>query len=447
MGDGALDSFLIWLRDHSVDTSKVTLRHTNDAGTGLFFADPAPSVPSAEEYGLFDIPLELTITADAVWTYSKSKSDQRLTQLLFAARDSFFPRHHPATYIQTFLLYERYIDPSDTSPWRRYIEVLPQAQDFLGLPIFWDSKDHALLQGTRLESAVKAKLRRLHSDADTIIRHVKELWNVDIDASMWMWADAVYWSRIIDAESQDGDSQIGDPMENKTLMMVPLVDFANHSSTASNARWVLDTSKQTFTLVTLEGSTLRPGEQIFISYGTKSNAELLFMHGFCEPDNDVLGEWVTSVEHVFSGETNSDMLALAKIEWLKQSGMAPILRLNGDQISNETIVMFALAVITPDDGLSFQLGENDSLLLTIGNVQIIEDNPMASLERAILDAKEGRSILQKACHLLSTVIRHHLEQACRPSDHSPDSNTRNASLVRHNDTRLLSAALSTLEAS
>ena len=84
---------------------------------------------------------------------------------------------------------------------------------------------------------------------------------------------------------------------------MPGIDFANHSCAKPNARWRVrrgsaprenfaggdrDASapaEPTIELVCVRGSVPAPGEELKISYGDKSNEELLFVHGFAERDN------------------------------------------------------------------------------------------------------------------------------------------------------------------
>jgi len=75
------------------------------------------------------------------------------------------------------------------------------------------------------------------------------------------------------------------------------IDFANHSCAKPNARWRVRRpppaklknasapSEPTIELVCVRGSVPAPGEELRISYGDKTNEELLFVHGFAERDN------------------------------------------------------------------------------------------------------------------------------------------------------------------
>merc|ERR1719440_1997177 len=64
--------------------------------------------------------------------------------------------------------------------------------------------------------------------------------------------------------------------------MMPMLDAFNHSSRASTVA-AFDGEQNCFTLTTT--TPLRRGEEAFISYGEKSNDELLQLFGFVEAEN------------------------------------------------------------------------------------------------------------------------------------------------------------------
>ena len=106
------------------------------------------------------------------------------------------------------------------------------------------------------------------------------------------WAYSAYWSRALSLP-------IGaDPSAPTVEAIVPGIDFANHSCGAPNARWEVrgvrggapDPSDPSGLGPRIEllgefGSLPAPGEEVVISYGDKTNEELLFVHGFADRDN------------------------------------------------------------------------------------------------------------------------------------------------------------------
>ena len=113
-----------------------------------------------------------------------------------------------------------------------------------------------------------------------------------ISEDEFRWAYSAYWSRALSLPMGD------DPTAPTVEAIVPGIDFANHSCVAPNARWEVrgvvrgapdpsDTSGSgpRVELLGEFGATPAPGEEVVISYGDKTNEELLFVHGFADRDN------------------------------------------------------------------------------------------------------------------------------------------------------------------
>lgn len=96
----------------------------------------------------------------------------------------------------------------------------------------------------------------------------------------FLWADSIFGSRNIESN-----------------VMIPILDLCNHVS-VPNAYWkvfpagLLPSNKphsiEHSILLIADGNhkdTLKPGSEVFISYGEKSNEELLFQYGFVEKGN------------------------------------------------------------------------------------------------------------------------------------------------------------------
>lgn len=66
------------------------------------------------------------------------------------------------------------------------------------------------------------------------------------------------------------------------MAMMPMLDAFNHDSSAAN-ECAYDSARNAFVLTA--GAPLRKGEEAYLSYGDKSNDELLQLFGFVEPNN------------------------------------------------------------------------------------------------------------------------------------------------------------------
>ena len=200
----------------------------------------------------------------------------------------------------------------DKSPTKPYLDALPSS---FRTPLFYHPEEMDGLRGTNLHGAVAAQREQL---ANVLRDHVRPAAarlfaalrdtpspdavasgrsprrdrfgfgvvgeRVDarpVSAEEFLWAYACFWSRALSLPLGD------DPMRPGIEAIVPGIDFANHSSSRPNARWAT-TRVDGETVVELlcePGNVPEPGREVLISYGDKSNEELLFVHGFAERDN------------------------------------------------------------------------------------------------------------------------------------------------------------------
>lgn len=75
-------------------------------------------------------------------------------------------------------------------------------------------------------------------------------------------------------------------LSNGQSVMIPCIDMANHSATGATARYEANSQDQ-LVLTLREGCTVREGQEITISYGEKSAAEMLFSYGFIDVNSGV----------------------------------------------------------------------------------------------------------------------------------------------------------------
>jgi hypothetical protein len=210
-----------------------------------------------------------------------------------------------------------------SSPVAAYVDALPNADGF-NTPLFYGSDALRGLEGTNLHAAALAQRKQL---AYVLREHVrpagkrlvramraeekrarreareknKKWWffettkargavasvsGAPVSEEEFRWAYACFWSRALALPLGQ------DPMVPAVEAIVPGIDFANHSCAKPNARWRVRRppdasapSEPTIELVCVRGSVPAPGEELRISYGDKTNEELLFVHGFAERDN------------------------------------------------------------------------------------------------------------------------------------------------------------------
>ncbi|GAQ87222.1 hypothetical protein KFL_003390120 [Klebsormidium nitens] len=93
----------------------------------------------------------------------------------------------------------------------------------------------------------------------------------------WVWSHVVVWSRLLEWPAPTPD---GTPDDNMQEGLLPFIDFCNHASASPVVRVAVDDA-----MVLVAAAPLPPATQVCISYGDKSNEELLFLYGFALPAN------------------------------------------------------------------------------------------------------------------------------------------------------------------
>ncbi|KAG2450452.1 hypothetical protein HYH02_004954 [Chlamydomonas schloesseri] len=242
------------------------------------------------------------------------------------------------TAVMVYLLVERLRgEQSAYAPW---IRALPQSFD---VPITFSPADLAHLRGTTLGKAVEAVARRMR---DTWSRLEAPLGGLCRDLGLrrptwddWVWAYCVWWSRgqslpvpesgsatkalaSLSASNGNGSGAGSGAGAGRKVNvevvegLVPGLDFANHrdvpppqcwwevvaperphakdaaggsvglAPSSSSGAAAAATADATMVRLQLHaGAAVRPGQELFISYGDKSNEELLMLYGFATPGN------------------------------------------------------------------------------------------------------------------------------------------------------------------
>merc|ERR1719343_937551 len=185
------------------------------------------------------------------------------------------------------LIHERYV-MRENSFWKPYIDVLPETEEVN--PTFtWSDEDLSFLNGSPVIAATKSLQMKLQREYDDLLggedglcskypdRFPKEHFTYE----NWIWAFTMLFSRAIRLRSL---------REGETLAMVPYADLINHSPFSQayiDAReggdWLFSSGEEEVILYADRG--YRRMEQIYISYGQKSNAELLLLYGFAVERN------------------------------------------------------------------------------------------------------------------------------------------------------------------
>lgn len=397
-----LDTFRSWLIENNSIINKLTIDSVPSAGYGLvtstepilFESPPAP---------LALIPPALLITAPRILQYAQDHEPQLLRCLELLKQEGVDTpmKLTERITILVFLVYERHLRATTDPPsfWRPYIDILPGPTSLSTVPILYPPKLFNLLSDTRLHDSVLAKRAKLRREIDWITPHaITAGWEQKIDIDAWTWADIVFWSRVvgIGSQFQEEEQQNADQPD---YYLVPFIDFANHSPDPI-IRWHLSEDGSGVELLpvispTSSSSALPANTELRISYGAKPNQELLFLHGFCIPNNSTLPTLVIPAIPFFDAAEAFDR---RKIAWLRRRGSSMILTLNppvNDQdvdwsagFTPESILIMFLAVLSqdPDDHMVLIVDDDvDESRLALACTTIDIHTPLS----AIMDAVRG----------------------------------------------------------
>jgi Rubisco LSMT substrate-binding/SET domain len=223
---------------------------------------------------LLCIPMKLCLTIDtARKTFGEDVIEQGMNEYLAIALQ---------------LIHEKYM-VRDKSTWKEYIDILPTTEEVS--PTFtWPDSDLEFLQGSPVVAAslsLRMKLQReYHSllgnpETGLIAKFPNSFPATIYTFEKWEWAFTMLFSRAIRLRSL---------RRGEALAMVPYADLINHSSFSQcyiDAResgdWLFKTGEEEVIIFADRG--YRRMEQIYISYGPKSNAELLLLYGFAVERN------------------------------------------------------------------------------------------------------------------------------------------------------------------
>lgn len=210
----------------------------------------------------------------------------------------------PPHIIGRFFLIKQYL-LGEASFWHPYIATLPQPTDEASwhLPPFWPPQDAAFLDGTNTGVALRDTrdaVRAEYEHARGVLQRAGGAAGdyEDYTASLHAWAFSIFASRsfrpslVLPAKTWPPQGVPEGVQPDDFAVLLPVFDIINHSMRAQ-VRWLVDgDGDNEATAACCRFQTLdayaRPGQQVFNSYGTKTNSELLLSYGFVLPETDAL---------------------------------------------------------------------------------------------------------------------------------------------------------------
>ncbi|MBA0854184.1 hypothetical protein Goshw_027212 [Gossypium schwendimanii] len=291
--------------------------------------------------------------------------------------------------LATYLISEANLQKS--SRWSNYISSLPRQPYSL---LYWTRSElDRYLKASQIRLRAIERIADITGTFEDLRRRIfskhphlfpKEVFNL----VTFRWSFGILLSRLIYLSSMDGK-----------VALVPWADMLNHSCEVET---YLNYDKSSQAVVFTTDRAYQSGEQVFISYGKKSNAELLLSYGFVPKEGTNLND---SVELPLSLKI-SDKCYKQKLKALKKHGLSasqcyPL------QISGWPLELMAYAYLTvspPSMSKQFEemaaMASNESIIrkdlrypeIEEKALQFILDNCESSISKYSKFLKESGSM-------------------------------------------------------
>ena len=207
---------------------------------------------------LFTIPLKSLITLDAV---KESKIGKYFTNKINNKLSS--PNH---SILTAFLLNE--IDKGNQSKWKFYIDFLPS--NYSSFPTFYSLKELEYLKGTQFLEMLEKKKNHIKNDYDILIKEIPGLSKYNF--SIYKKMREVVGSRVFGVNIRN----------HSKIIIVPFADLLNHKR-SPKTHWNFNNIKEIFYIKSINNIVM--GDEVFDSYGIKSNSIFLLCYGFTVENN------------------------------------------------------------------------------------------------------------------------------------------------------------------
>ncbi|TYH57064.1 hypothetical protein ES332_D08G063200v1 [Gossypium tomentosum] len=292
--------------------------------------------------------------------------------------------------LATYLISEANLQKS--SRWSNYISSLPRQPYSL---LYWTRSElDRYLKASQIRLRAIERIADITGTFDDLRRRIfskhphlfpKEVFNL----VTFRWSFGILLSRLIYLSSMDGK-----------VALVPWADMLNHSCEVET---YLNYDKSSQAVVFTTDRAYQSGEQVFISYGKKSNAELLLSYGFVPKEGTNLND---SVELPLSLKI-SDKCYKQKLKALKKHGLSASSQCYPIQISGWPLELMAYAYLTvspPSMSKQFEemaaMASNESIIrkdlrypeIEEKALQFILDNCESSISKYSKFLKESGSM-------------------------------------------------------
>ncbi|KAH7859924.1 hypothetical protein Vadar_007146 [Vaccinium darrowii] len=278
-----------WLSDSGLPPQKMAIERVDVGERGLV---ALKNIRKGEK--LLFVPPSLFITADSDWSCAEAG------EVLKRNGVPDWP------LLATYLISEASFMKS--SRWSSYISALPRQPYSL---LYWTRAElDKYLEASQIRERAIERINDVTGTYNDLRLRIfsqypdlfpEEVFNMET----FKWSFGILFSRLVRLPSMDG-----------RVALVPWADMLNHSCEVET---FLDYDKSSKGVVFTTDRPYQPGEQVFISYGKKSNGELLLSYGFVPKEGTNPRD---SVQLALSLQ-KSDKCYKEKVEALRKHGLSP----------------------------------------------------------------------------------------------------------------------------
>ncbi|KAK4801138.1 hypothetical protein SAY86_021625 [Trapa natans] len=303
-----------WLSDSGLPPQKMAIEKVKIGERGLV---ALKNIRKGEK--LLFVPPPLFITADSEWSCPEAG------EVLKRNGVPDWP------LIATYLISEASLMKS--SRWNNYIAALPRQPYSL---LYWTRAElDRYLEASQIRERAIERINNVVGTYNDLSQRIfskhPELFPEEVfNMETFKWSFGILLSRLVRLPSMDG-----------RVALVPWADMLNHSC---DVETFLDYDKSSQGVVFTTDRSYEPGEQVFISYGQKSNGELLLSYGFVPKEGTNPSD---SVELSLSIK-KSDKCYNEKMDALKKHGLSSCqcfpIRITGWPVE---LMAFAYLAVSP----------------------------------------------------------------------------------------------------
>ncbi|CAK8567023.1 unnamed protein product [Lathyrus sativus] len=281
-------SLLKWLSEAGLPSQKMAIDKVDVGERGLV---ALKNIRKGEK--LLFVPPSLVISPDSEWSCPEAG------QVLKKNSVPDWP------LLATYLISEASL--MESSKWFSYISALPRQPYSL---LYWSQSElDRYLKASQIRERAIERTNTVVETYNDMRRRIfskypdffpEEVFNL----ASFKWSFGILFSRMVRLPSMDGK-----------VALVPWADMLNHNCEVET---FLDYDRSSKGIVFTTDRPYLPGEQVFISYGNKSNGELLLSYGFVPKEGTNPSD---SVELPLSLK-ESDESYKEKLELLKKYGLS-----------------------------------------------------------------------------------------------------------------------------